>query len=125
MTLLPGTFNTVYAGASPCPTGCKWELADWGAWLYSPDIYPAGTELLAATAGSNSGLWSTPTSTKLIIKTETGSTNLYKYENWEEKHLPYVFENSGVRLYEVHKGLKGVAPMDPLDTTTPATFYWS
>ena len=125
LNLSSATFNTVYGEATPCPKGCKWELNDWGGWLYSPDIYPAGTELLAATAGSNSGLWATKTSTQLIIKTETGSTTLYKYENWEEKHLPYIFENSGVRLYEVHKGLQGVAPMDPLDTLTPATFHWS
>jgi peptide/nickel transport system substrate-binding protein len=125
LNLSSATFNTVYGEATPCPKGCKWELNDWGAWLFSPDIYPAGTELLAATASSNSGLWATPTSTELIIKTETGTTNLFKYENWEEKNLPYVMENSGVRLYEVHKGLQGVAPMDPLDTLTPATFHWS
>ncbi|MGH9099495.1 MAG: ABC transporter substrate-binding protein, partial [Acidimicrobiales bacterium] len=125
LILSSGTFNTVYSEASPCPKGCKWEINDWGGWLYSPDIYPAGTELLAATAGSNSGQWATPTSTALIIKSETGTTTLVKYENWEERHLPYVFENTGVRLYEVHKGLQGVAPMDPLDTLTPATFHWS
>ncbi len=125
INLTSGTFNSVIGAAVPCPHGCKWEMNDWGAWLFSPDIYPAGTELLAATAGSNSGSWKTKTSTALIIKTETGTTNLYKYENWEMKHLPYVMENTGVRLYEVHKGLKGVAPMNPLDTLTPATFHWS
>jgi peptide/nickel transport system substrate-binding protein len=125
LNLSSATFNTVYAEATPCPKGCKWELNDWGAWLYSPDIYPSGTELLAAHASSNAGLWQTKTSTQLIVKTETGTTNLFKYENWEEKHLPYVFQNTGVRLYEVHKHLKGVAPMDPLDTLTPATFHWT
>jgi peptide/nickel transport system substrate-binding protein len=128
--LTSGAFNAVYSAATPCKYGsnCSWELADWGAWLFSPDIYPAGTELLAAGAGSNSGSWppaGTTISTTLITKTETGTTTLFKYEDFMEKNLPYVIENSGTRLYEIHKGLEGVAPMDPLATLTPATFHWT
>jgi len=125
VNLSSGTFNTVYGESSPCPKGCKWEINDWGGWLFSPDIYPSGTELLVKGAASNSGSWATKTSTELIAKTLTGKTTLAKYANWEEKHLPYIFESSGVRLFEVHKGLEGVAPMDPLLTLTPATFHWS
>ncbi len=126
VNLSSGTFNTVYGEALPCAKGCKWEMNDWGAWLYSPGIDPTGTELLEAGSASNSGSWKTKTSTTLILQSLSGGTTaLYKYENWEMKKLPYVFENSGVRLYEVHKGLEGVAPMDPLDTLTPATFHWS
>ena len=125
VNLSSATFNTVYGEATPCPKGCKWEINDWGGWLFSPDIYPSGTELLVKGAASNSGSWATKTSTALIAKTLTGKTTLAKFANWEEKHLPYIFENSGVRLFEVHKGLKGVAPMDPLLTLTPATFHWA
>ena len=120
------TFNTVIGNASPCPKGCKWEFEDWGAgWIFVPDIYPAGTEILAAGAGSNFGSWSTKTSTALVEKTITGTTTLIKYENYEEKYLPYIFQPLRVPVWEVHKGLKGVAPLNPLYSATPATYHWS
>ncbi len=120
------SFNTVIGNATPCPTGCKWEFQDWGAgWIFVPDIYPAGTEILAKGAGSNFGSWSSPTSTALIQKSITGKTTLVKYENYEEKQLPYVFQPLRVPLWEVHKGLKGVGPLNPLYSETPATFRWS
>ncbi len=119
------SFDTIYGESTPCPKGCKWEISDWGGWLYThPD--PTGTELFVKNASSNSGLFETKTSTALIVKAVKGTTTaFYNYENWEEKHLPVAFENTGSRLYEIHKGLEGVAPMDPMETLTPATFHWT
>ncbi len=125
MNLSTATFNTVIGSATPCPKGCSWEFENWGAgWEYYPDLYPAGTSIMATGGGSNFGDWSTKTSTVLIRKTVTGSTNLFKYENWEQKKLPVIWQPQRVALYEVHKGLSGVLPMDPLNTQTPATFVW-
>jgi peptide/nickel transport system substrate-binding protein len=126
VNLLPGSFDTVYGSATPCPSGCKWEIADWGGWLYTHAL-PTGTELFAKGASSNSGSFSTPTSTKLItdVVTSKSKSAFIKYENWEETHIPVGYENTGVRLYEVKKGLEGVTPTDPMDTLTPATYHWT
>lgn len=125
VNLLTATFDTVIGNAVPCPKGCSWELENWGAgWEFYPDLYPAGTSILAAGASSNFGDWSTRTSTALIAKTVRGSTNLFKYENWEEKQLPVIWQPQRVTLYEVHKGLTGVLPTNPLNTETPATYAW-
>ena len=125
VTLSTATFNTIIGDAVPCPKGCSWEFENWGAgWIYSPDIYPDGTEILAGGAGSNDGDWITKTSTQLIAKTETGTTKLYKYENWEEKNLPVIWQPTLIPVWEVHKTLQGATPLNPLLTQTPATFSW-
>ncbi len=125
------TFNAVLSVTVPCKTkkSCKWEMGNWGGgWQYSPDIYPNATEILLKGAGSNDGDWGNPTSTGLLKHTITGKTKgntaLYKLENYLEKNLPYVWEPEPIQLWEVHKGLKGVAPMNPLNTNTPATYHW-
>ena len=125
VSLSTATFNTIIGDAVPCPKGCSWEFENWGAgWIYAPDIYPDGTEILAGGAGSNDGDWITKTSTELIAKTETGKTNLYKYENWEEKNLPVIWQPTLIPVWEVHKTLVGATPLNPLLTQTPATFSW-
>lgn len=78
-----------------------------------PDIYPAGTETLAAGAGPDFGSFTTKTSTALIQKTLIGKTTLVKDENWEEKHLPYVFQPLRVPLWEGPQGPQGGRPAKP------------
>lgn len=125
INLTVASFDTVIGESVSCPKGCKWDISDFGGWTYThPD--PTGTELFATGASSNAGSFLTMTSTSLIKKTLTGGTTAYEpYANWEEQHLPVGFEDSAVRLYEVHKGLTGVAPMSTMDMPTPATYQWS
>jgi peptide/nickel transport system substrate-binding protein len=121
------SFDSVLSATAPCATGCSWEINSWSqglAWLYSPDLYPNGTEILLAGAGSNDGSYQTKTSTTLIKKSITGTTKITKVENYLSRELPLVWQPTRVTLNEYRKGLEGMTPTDPLTTLTPATFHW-
>jgi peptide/nickel transport system substrate-binding protein len=127
ITLSSQAVDTIFGDVVPCPKGCSWEIDSWSeglAWLYSPDLYPNGTEILLAGAGSNDGSFKTATSTALIKKSITGNTKITKVENYLEKAVPVVWQPVKVDLHEYHKGLEGMTPTDPLTTLTPATFHW-
>ena len=82
---------------TPCPSGCSWELENWGAgWIFSPDYYPTGEELFQTGAGSNSGSYSDPTNDANIVATNTTQAPLTPYENYLAQQLPVVFQpNAG------------------------------
>ena len=127
VSMSSATFNTVYSAATPCKTGCSWEMANWGGgWVFSPDIYPTGEDLFATGAGSNNGSYSNPTNDKNIKATDVTSTKLTTYENFLAKELPVVYEPDWVTvMVETQKGLEGATPVNPLEGITPASWHWS
>jgi len=127
ITLSPKSFNTVIGDATPCPSGCAWEMNDWGAgWIFSPDYYPTGEEIFQSGAGSNSGNYSNPTNDNNIKATNTQDVNLTTYENYLAKQLPVVFQpNFANPMNEVNKKLQGTQPQNVLQALTPEEWHWS
>jgi peptide/nickel transport system substrate-binding protein len=123
--LTKGTFNTIIGRDKPCPNGCSWEMGNWGGgWVFSPDYYPTGEELFAPGAGSNTGLWTTPTSNRLIKATDLKTGTMKAYENYLTKAVPVIWQPvTGGTLLEIHKGLKGVA-INAFSYITAATWSW-
>ncbi|MHB1583437.1 MAG: ABC transporter substrate-binding protein [Acidimicrobiales bacterium] len=121
MNLTTASFNTVIGNAVPCPSGCSWELENWGAgWIYAPDYYPSGEELFATGAGSNSGNYSDPTADQLIKATNVSNTPLTSYENYLAKQLPVIWQpNYANPMVEISKNLKGATPVNVLQQITP------
>ncbi len=123
VSLTSGSVDDVFGQVTPCPKGCSWEVNGPIGWVYSPD--PTGEENFASGASSNYGLFTTQRSNALIRATNLSNVNLTQYENYLEKSLPVLWQPEPVTLYEVRKGLKGAIPTDPLNSVTPATYYWS
>lgn len=117
--------DTVLGEATPCPKGCSWELADWGAG-YVDTGYPTEPVLFSTGAYTNFGSYSSTTADALIKATEVTNTKLTRYEDYLSKQLPVVWEpNPATSLTEIHKGLKGIAPQDPIGSITPANWHWT
>ncbi len=121
MTLSQASFNTVIGNATPCPSGCSWQLENWGGgWIFSPDYYPSGEDIFQTGAGSNSGNYSDATNDANIKATNVTQTPLTAYENYLAKQLPVIFQpNVASQLTEIQKGLSGVTPQNPLLALTP------
>jgi peptide/nickel transport system substrate-binding protein len=121
INLTTASFNEVIGGATPCPKGCSWEMANWGAgWIFAPDYYPTGEEIFQTGAGSNSGDFSTPTNDKNITATNLTSVKLTTYENYLAKELPVVYQpNYSNPLVEISKNIKGATQVNVLQEITP------
>jgi peptide/nickel transport system substrate-binding protein len=121
VTLSQGSFNTIIGIATPCPTGCSWQLENWGAgWIFSPDYYPSGESIFQTGAGSNSGSFSDKVNDANILATNVAQVPLTTYENYLARQLPVVFEpNLASLLTEIQNGLKGVTPQSPLIAINP------
>jgi peptide/nickel transport system substrate-binding protein len=121
MTLSQASFNTVIGNATPCPSGCSWQLENWGGgWIFSPDYYPSGEDIFQTGAGSNSGNYSDPTNDANIKATNVTQTPLTTYENYLAKQLPVIFQpNVASQITEIQKGLSGVTPQNPLLALNP------
>lgn len=117
--------NTVLGEAVPCPKGCTWELADWGAG-YVDTGDPTEPVLFSTGAYTNFGSYSSSTADALIKATELTKTKLTRYEDYLAKQLPVLWEpNPATSLTEIHKGLSGIAPQDPIGSITPANWHWT
>lgn len=127
VNIVSETFTTIIGDIVPCKS-CSWQVADYSeglAWEYSPDLYPNGTEILLTGAGSNDGNFVTKTATTLIKKTITAQTKITKTESYLTKEVPVIWQPYRLTLHEIHKGLDGLSPFDPMWTATPATFHWT
>ena len=122
VTLIPGSFTTVAGDA--VPSNHKWEIANYGLWIFAPDYYPTGELLFQTGAGSNAGSYSDPVADKLIKLTNTSSNNKYfaQYENYLAKQLPYLWQPNTIGVDEVSKQLTGFVP-NSLDAILPETWH--
>ena len=116
-------FADVIYTAQPCsgPT-CTWEMADWGSWVYSPDVLPTGDELFETGAADNVGSWSDPLNDTLIVATVDSSSKpaLVRWQDYVAHEAPVIWEPSSVdSLTEISKKLSGVTPQNPLLAITP------
>ncbi len=126
ISLSTASFNTVIGNATPCPSGCSWQLENWGAgWVFSPDYYPTGEEIFQTGAGSNSGNYSNPTNDANITATNKTTVGLTTYENYLAHQLPVVFEpNYATEMTEIQHGLSGVTPQNVYWTILPESWRW-
>jgi peptide/nickel transport system substrate-binding protein len=126
VSLTSASFDSVIGTAVPCPTGCAWQMQNWGAgWIFAPDYYPTGEEIFQSGAGSNSGNYTDTTNDTNIKATTVGNVNLTDYENYLAKNLPVVFQpNYVTEMTEIQKGLGGVTPQSPLWAINPETWRW-
>ncbi len=127
VTLTSASFNSVIGTAVPCPSGCAWQLQNWGAgWVFAPDYYPTGEAIFQSGAGSNSGNYSDATNDANIMATNTSDINLVKYENYLATQLPVVYQpNYVTSMTEIQKGLSGVTPQSPLWAINPENWRWN
>jgi peptide/nickel transport system substrate-binding protein len=61
----------------------------------------------------------------LIKATTQGNANLVAYQNYVAKDLPVVWQPNPVTVGEISKKLKGVGPLNPLQTLNPETWYFT
>lgn len=117
------SIDTVLGTATPCQKKCAWELATL---TYVDTGYPTEPVLFSTGAYTNFGSYSTPKADRLIRATQLTKVKLTKMENYLAKQLPVLWEpHFASSITEIHKGLKGVVPQDPIGTITPANWHWS
>jgi len=124
------TQNTIGQEVSPCstsnPSGCQWEAALYGGWVFAPDYYPTGDGLWATGAGANTFSYSDPKMDELIAKSVTSSdiNDMYAYEDYLNTHQPVVFNENGVEIYEIANGFY-FPPQDPYQGYEPEFWYFT
>lgn len=117
--------DTVLGTATPCATGCSWEMADWGAG-YVDTGYPSEPVLFETGAFTNFGSYSSSRADALIKQTQLQNVKLTKYENYLAEQLPVMWQpNFATSITEIHKGLTGVLPQNPIGSITPANWHWT
>jgi len=126
VSLSSASFNTVIGSATPCPSGCSWQLENWGAgWIFAPDYYPTGEEIFQTGAGSNSGNYSNTTNDANIKATNVTDESLTTYQNYLAQQLPVVFQpNYPSALVEIQHSLTGVTPLNVYWQLNPENWRW-
>jgi peptide/nickel transport system substrate-binding protein len=125
VTLSAETVNSVLGTATPCPKGCSWEMANWGNG-YVDTGYPTEPVLFSTGAYTNFGSYSSPTADELIRQTQLSNIKLTKMENYLAEQLPVLWQpNFATSITEIHTGLTGVLPQNPIGSITPANWHWS
>jgi hypothetical protein len=91
------------APGAPCPS---WQLAEWGAWTYSPDYLPTGEELFENTSDADAGGFNSTVDNALIQDTLQAATPaafnkaMYTWQAWLAKDLPVVYQPNAATLVE-------------------------
>ncbi len=120
------TVDAVLGTATPCPTkGCSWEMANWGDG-YVDTGYPTEPVLFSTGAYTNFGSYSSSTADELIRQTQLSNIELTRMEDYLAEQLPVLWQpNFATSITEIHKGLSGVVPQNPIGSITPANWHWS
>jgi len=126
ITLTTAPFNTILANATPCKGAtCTWQMENWGqGWSYGPDYYPTGESIFETASNINEGNYSNPINDANINATHTvtGTSVLYKYENYLALQLPVVWQpDPDFQISEISNKLTGVT-QSPLLNFTPE--FW-
>jgi peptide/nickel transport system substrate-binding protein len=124
VTLTSATFDVVAGTATACKpsASCKWEIQNFGGWVYSPDYYPTGEDLYETGAISNAGSYSNPKADTLIKETDFSDSNTAfdAYENYMAKQIPVLFQpNPTYDLIEIKNDVTGFTPVNPLLVFNP------
>lgn len=73
------------------PSGCPWQLADWGGGYPLPQ-YPTGEQIFASGGGGNAGHYSDPKADKLIDATHLGGSDALKsYDSYITEQIPEIW----------------------------------
>jgi peptide/nickel transport system substrate-binding protein len=126
LALTTAPFNTILANATPCKGAtCTWQMENWGqGWSYGPDYYPTGESIFETASNINEGNYSNATNDANINATHTvtGTSVLYKYENYLAQQLPVVWQpDPDFQISEISNKLTGVT-QSPLLNFTPE--FW-
>lgn len=120
VSLSQATFDTVISVANPCPSGCAWEMADWGGGWSGFGALPTGEQVFGPSSPSNSGNYESPTNAANIAAVETSSASdiFDTYENYLADQLPGLWEPNQLDLVEVARNvdtgvLNAINPVDP------------
>jgi peptide/nickel transport system substrate-binding protein len=127
VSLSPASFDAVVQAATPCPSGCPWELENWGVgWFYAPGYYPTGEDIFASGASSNAGGFADPTNDANIKATLQTQADLGQYQDYLARQLPVVWQPNGVtQLTEIKDGLEGVTPQNVFWALTPEAWHFA
>jgi peptide/nickel transport system substrate-binding protein len=122
IALTTAPFNTILANAVPCKgKTCTWQMENWGqGWSYGPDYYPTGESIFETGSGINEGSYSNPINDANINATHTvtGTSVLYKYENYLATQLPVVWQpDPDFQISEISTNLSGVTQSSLLNYT--------
>jgi peptide/nickel transport system substrate-binding protein len=121
--------GTVFGGPGVPTCRCKWQLALWGSWTYSPDYLPTGDTLFAGGAPNNGGDYNVTRDNQLILDTlhaRTPSqfdTAMHTWDYYATGQLPVVYEPDQATLVETIKGLE-IGPQNSADTITPEEWHY-
>jgi peptide/nickel transport system substrate-binding protein len=123
-------FGTVVQDAFGGPAAAStWQLADWGAWTYSPDFLPTGEELFLGGQPNNAGDYNNAENNALITDTldaRTPTQFTKAMDTWESfwaKQLPVVLEPNTPQLVETVKGLD-IGPQNSALTIMPELWHY-
>lgn len=125
------TFNQLISAIGPCTASqpsCKWQIADYGGWVYTPDYYPTGEELFASNALANLDNYSNQKMDRLIKFSELAGNdlaNLKAYENYASSQVPVLWNSTDLyALAEVRSCLHGVT-FNPYLNIEPEEWYFA
>jgi len=117
-------------GIPPAPTcRCKWQLALWGSWTYSPDYLPTGDTLFEGQVFNNAGNYNNSQNNQLITATLQAKTPaqfdtaMHEWDAWLTKKLPVVYEPDEATLVETIKGLD-IGTLNSTGTITPEEWHY-
>ena len=126
IALTTAPFNTILSNAVPCSGAkCTWQMENWGqGWSYGPDYYPTGESIFESGSNINDGSYSNKLNDANINATHTvtGTSVLYKYENYLTLQLPVVWQpDPDFQISAIKNTLTGIT-QSPLLNFTPE--FW-
>jgi peptide/nickel transport system substrate-binding protein len=125
-TIIGAAFCAVGPGVPSCPS---WQLAQWGAWTYSPDYLPTGEELFESNSVADAGKFKSAEDNLLIQSTLQARTPaafdraMYVWQDWLAKDLPVVYEPNAATLVENVDNLN-IGPQSTTLTINPEDWYY-
>lgn len=122
-------FNTVQEKIAPCRASearCRWGVADYGGWVYTPDFYPTGEQIFQCGGLANLDNYCDAHMDKLIRASElegNDSATLAAYVNYATEQVPVLWNETDVYyVAAVKPQLHGVT-FNPFLAITPEEWY--
>jgi peptide/nickel transport system substrate-binding protein len=131
--LQPDTFtnvvNAVFTPFGPSNQDYyKWQLAEWGSWVYSPDYLPTGDTLFQPSSPNDGGGYNDPINNTDINATLKASPKqflpaMYHWQIYLAGQLPVVYQPNYPTLLETINGLF-IGPQNSALTIMPELWYY-